>query len=370
MINESIADISGLDPIPAESVDLYAAAMEQMVSSVNRELAAHPGIRELIGPNPLQMMEMHHRDHAQLMRAAFRLDAFDLLVRIIPWWYRVYRFRGFSHDYFPLAFQCWKKALADHIADDAAQEMAAVLDWMISRHETLISLSLSGDTLGFGLPDEPDTRQQHFNTLLLHADMKGCLELVAQIITKDEELLPFYEHVVKQALYTVGALWERNEISVAEEHLATALVGRIMSFLYCRFVGTPKTKGTVIVSAVPNEFHEVGARMVADMLELEGWDVTYLGANTPLEELVKLIKQKKPLVLALSVATALNLEKAQLVIAEVKSVPELSSTRILVGGLAFCSAPRLWRQFGADGYAADLVEAVAQCNGWWEAQQI
>lgn len=370
MIDESIADISLLDPIPTQSADLYASAMERMVSCVNREMAAQPGIQELIGHNPLQMMEMHHLDHAHFMLAAFRLHAFDLLVRLIPWFYRVYRSRGFSSDYFPIAFQCWKKALSDNMADNDGRQIAAVYDWMISRHETLSKLSLSGDTLGFSLPDEPDTIQQNFNTLLLHSDLEGCLELAEQIVTTHEELLHFYEHVVKQALYTVGALWERNEMSVAEEHLATAIVGRIMSFLYCRFVGTPQTKGTVIVSAVPNEFHEIGARMVADILELEGWDVTYLGTNTPLEELMKLIKQKQPFLLALSASTALNLEKVRSVIAEVKSVPELSSTRILVGGLAFYSTPRLWREFGADGYAADLVEAIAQCDAWWETRVI
>lgn len=357
-----------LDPIPAQSADLYAAAVARMVSGVNREMAAHPGIQELIGHNPLQMMEIHHLDHTHFMMTAFRLHAFDLLVRIVPLFYRIYHSRGFSYEYFPIAFQYWKKALSDNIADNDSRQIAAVYDWMISRHETLIELSLSGEPLGFSLPDKPDTIQLNFNTLLLHSDLKGCLELAEQIVTTHEELLYFYEHVVKPALYTVGALWERNEMSVAEEHFAAAIVGRIMSFLYCRFIGTLQTKGTVIVSVVPNEFHEIGARMVADILEFEGWDVTYLGTNTPLEELVKLIKRKQPFLLALSVTTALNLEKVRSVIAKVKSMPEISSTKILVGGQAFCSVPRLWREFGADGYAADLVEATAQCDAWWEAK--
>jgi methanogenic corrinoid protein MtbC1 len=176
----------------------------------------------------------------------------------------------------------------------------------------------------------------------------------------------FYEHVIKYALYTVGALWERNELSVAEEHLATAIVSRVMSSLYGRFVGTLQTKGMVVVSAGPNEFHEVGARMVADILEFDGWDVTYLGANIPREELMKLLKQKRPFMLALSVATLFNLEKARDVIAAVRAEPELAGMRILAGGLAFAGAPRLWREFGADGYAAGLQEISTCCNSWWQ----
>jgi methanogenic corrinoid protein MtbC1 len=212
--------------------------------------------------------------------------------------------------------------------------------------------------------------QQIFTTLLLRGDHRGCLKLVENSITTTDELRHFYQHVVRHALYTVGALWERNELSVAEEHLATAIVGRVTSFLYGRFIGVPQTKGSAVVSAVANEFHEVGARMVADILELDGWDVTYLGANLPVEELLELLRQKKPFLVALSVAMPFNLEKVRQVISAVKDAPELSATRILTGGLAFSSVPRLWREFGADGYAGNLEQVTAQCDGWWQADPV
>jgi methanogenic corrinoid protein MtbC1 len=366
MINECIADICRLDAVPPQSSDLYAAAMERMIDQVNSELGARPDVMELIGNNPLQMMEMNHLHHARFMLTVFRLHALDLLARTVPWVYRAYHSRGFSYDYFPIELRAWKKALRDNAAGAEISQIHAVYDWMISRHETMIELSVGGDTLGFTLPDETDEMQQIFTALLLHGDHTGCLKLVEQSVTSPDELHHFYEQVVKQALYTVGSLWERNEISVAEEHLATAIVGRVTSYLYGRFVGTPQTKGTVVVSAAPNEFHEVGARMVADMLELDGWDVTYLGANTPQEELMKLLRQRQPFLLALSVATSFNLEKARDTIAAVREVPELTGMRILAGGMAFSSVSRLWQEFGADGYAATLADATGLCSSWWQ----
>ncbi|MBL0226549.1 MAG: cobalamin-dependent protein [Geobacteraceae bacterium] len=357
---------SRLDSIPPLSSDRYAAAMERMIEQVNSELGGRADVMELIGRNPVQMMELNHLHHAQFMLTVFRLHAFDLLVRTVPWVYRAYRSRGFSYDYFPIELRAWKKALADNTAGVEVSQIQAVYDWMINHHQEMIELSVSGDTLGFSLPDESSEMGQIFTALLLHGDHKGCLKLVEQSITSTDELRHFYEHVVKYALYNVGILWERNEISVAEEHLATAIVGRVMSYLYGRFVGTPQTKGTAVVSAAPNEFHEVGARMVADMLELDGWDVTYLGANIPREDLLKIIRQKRPFLLALSVATAFNLENARDAIAAVRNVPKLSDMLILTGGLAFSSVPRLWQEFGADGYAATLAEATGLCNSWWE----
>ncbi|MBV5341991.1 MAG: cobalamin-dependent protein [Deltaproteobacteria bacterium] len=366
MIEACIANISKLKAVPPQSADKYATSLERMIDHVNRQLGGRPDVMELIGHNPLQMMVMNHQHHAQFMLTVFRLNAFDLLVRTIPWVYRAYHSRGFSYDYFPIELLSWKQALLDNSSGADIQHIIAVYDWMISNHETMIKLSVSCDTLGFSLPDETNEMQQIFTALLLHGDHKGCLKLVELSVTTPEELRHFYEHVVKYALYTVGTLWERNEISVADEHLATAIVGRVTSFLYGRFVGQPQTKGMAVVSAGPNEFHEVGARMVADMLELDGWDVTYLGANTPLEELIKLLVQKKPFLLALSVATAFNLENAQQLITSVRGVPEISRIRILAGGLAFNCIPRLWHDFGADGFAANLADAVALCDSWWQ----
>jgi methanogenic corrinoid protein MtbC1 len=370
MIEDCISDISRLSVVPPHCADQYAEVMETMISHVNRELGSRPDIRELIGHNPLQMMEMNHQHHARFMLTVFRLNAFDLLVRTIPWVYRAYHSRGFSYDYFHIELLAWEKALLDSSHGCDVRTIIAVYDWMICNHDAMIQLSVSGDTLGFSLPGETDEMQQIFTALLLHGDHKGCLKLVEQSISTTAELRHFYQHVIKYALYAVGALWERNEISVADEHLATAIVGRVTSFLYGRFAGEPQTKGTVVVSAVPNEFHEVGARMVADMLELDGWDVTYLGANLPIKDLLALLKQKKPFLLALSVATAFNLEKARELIAAVRKMPELSATRILAGGLAFCSTPRLWQEFGADGYAAGLEEALALCDELWQQSRV
>ncbi len=366
MIEECLTTISLLEAVPLRSADLYDSATERMINHVNRDLAKRPDIKELIGHNPWPIVELHNLHHVHFMLMVFRLNSFELLVRTLPWFYRVNHLRNFSYDYFPVMLQSWKIAIQKNIAEGDTGQIVAVYDWMSGHHETMIQLSRNEDTLGFSLPVETDGMQQIFSALLLKGDRQGCLKLVEETVNTPDELRHFYDHVVKNALYTVGALWERNELSVAEEHLATAIIGRIMSALYLRFIGTTQTKGKAIVSAAPNEFHEVGARMVADILELDGWDVNYLDVNTSTEELVALLKQQKPFILALAVATAFNLKKAKMVIETIKNIPELSTIRILVGGFAFSNLPRFWQELAADGYAANLADVTAQCNTWWQ----
>jgi methanogenic corrinoid protein MtbC1 len=46
-----------------------------------------------------------------------------------------------------------------------------------------------------------------------------------------------------------------------------------------------QAKGKAVITAAPNEFYEIGAWMISDILEFDGWEVRYLGANTPVNDL-------------------------------------------------------------------------------------
>jgi methanogenic corrinoid protein MtbC1 len=371
MIEDIIASSSGLPRISPEATEAYAQSTDRLLNHVNNQLEEHPKIKELIGRNPLDLMHNNHKNHASFMTTVFRINSFELLARTIPWVYRAYHARGFSYDYFPAELIAWQIAVHDCLASPAHKsEIIAVYKWMVQHHEQMIQLSLSGNGLSFSVEREADAMQEIFLSLLLHGDSQGCLKLADQSIQTTDELKHFYLDIIWPAMYRIGLLWETNQITVAEEHLATAIVGRVMAALYPRFARFNVTRGTAIVSAGPNEFHEVGARMVADFMEMDGWDVTYLGANTPATEILSILKQQKPFMLALSVATMFNLDTAQQVIRIIKADQETRNIKIMVGGLAFNGMPELWQNLGADGYAANADCALPISNDWWQARTV
>jgi len=275
---------------------------------------------------------------------------------------------GLSYDYFPVELAAWKHAVKECLDTPYAAEIIEVYDWMIHHHENMIELSVSGEGLTFSLPGEATQMQEVLLALLLHGDSRGSLQLVNKSVQTLDDLKHFYLHVVSPVMYRIGLLWERNEISVAEEHVATAVVGRITAALYPRFAAPDAYRGKIVVTAGPNEFHEVGPRMLADFMEMEGWDVTYLGANTPKEALLVILRQQKPFVVALSVATVFNLDQAWQTIDMIKADPDTRNIKILVGGLAFNSMPQLWHDLGADGCAADANSGALTANAWWEGR--
>ncbi len=371
MLEKLLASSRILPEISPESAQAYTHVAARLQNHVIDQLESNPKIIELVGRNPFDMMRNNLRNHVALMSTVFRINSFELLVRTVPWTYRTYHAKGFSYDHFLIELVAFQVAIHECIADPVMKsEILAVYKWMIQNHEKFIILSRNGEGFSFSVHNEANEMQQVFMTLLLQGDTQGCLGIVDKSIFTAEDLKYFYLHVIWPALYSIGHLWEANHISVAEEHVATAIVGRVMASLYPRFALFDVTKGKAIVSAGPNEFHEVGARMVADFMEMDGWDVTYLGANTPADVLLDTLKQNKPFVVALSVATVFNLESALQLIRMIKNDPETSGIKVMVGGRAFNGMPQLWQTIGADGYAADAEVALKVSDDWWVAENL
>jgi methanogenic corrinoid protein MtbC1 len=123
-------------------------------------------------------------------------------------------------------------------------------------------------------------------------------------------------------------------------------------------------KGKVLVTAAPNEFHVIGAQMVANCLEINGWDVDYLGADTPPQDLVSYVLELEPSIVVISVAMPFNLLNAKDIIGRIDEAFPERRPRIMLGGLAFMNQPDLASRIGGDGYAEDCRKAAELADRW------
>jgi methanogenic corrinoid protein MtbC1 len=131
-----------------------------------------------------------------------------------------------------------------------------------------------------------------------------------------------------------------------------------MSQLYPYIFSTRKRAGTMVATSVAGELHEIGARMVADFFELDGWDTFYLGANTPTPSVVRMVAERRPQVLAISATITFNLRAVEDLIAATRAEKDCRHVKTVVGGYPFNVAANLWRNVGADGYAESADDAV------------
>lgn len=190
-------------------------------------------------------------------------------------------------------------------------------------------------------------------------DRRHALAVVDEARAAGLGLPALYLDVFQPALREIGRLWQDNEITVAEEHLATAVTQIAMGRLYDDFcMRTPRSGRTLLAACAQSERHEVGLRMICDLLEMEGWDATYLGATVPQDSLVAMVLKNRPDVLALSASIAPHLTQLKSLIEEVRAVTGDAVPYILVGGRPFLEDASLADRVGADAMARDTTSAV------------
>jgi methanogenic corrinoid protein MtbC1 len=362
--DEMIKEAGELPPVPLRSATAYQENSAVLIQFVDDTLSAEPSIHDLIGNNPMQMMYDNHRHHAAFMATVFSIGNYELLAKTVPWVYRAYAARNFSYDYFSLELRTWLLALEKTIDPNMTKEIKSIYSWLLSRHENMICLSQTEAESSLAIGENWLVIKNSFQSALLEGNHSKCLAIATESVKTAKDVEPFYLQIIQPVMYEIGMLWERGTISVAQEHLASAIVGRIMAKTHTLPIDSRQTKGKAVVTAAPNEFHEIGAWMISDILEHDGWEVKYLGANTPASDLLELLRDFQPDVLALSVTIPFNIANAKDIISAVKTSKELNRVRVMVGGRPFNETSGLWRLTGADGFAANARDAKQLAHGW------
>ncbi|WP_052090930.1 ATP-binding protein [Desulfosporosinus sp. HMP52] len=202
----------------------------------------------------------------------------------------------------------------------------------------------------------------NFLEALLRGDQQSARKYILVGVEQGVGIKDIYLNVLQCVQREIGQLWQTNRISIAQEHYCSATVQLIMAQLYPQFIQANRNGRKIMVACVSGELHEIGARMVSDFFEIEGWDANYIGANTPPNEILETLTKLNSDVLALSVTMPNHVGKVREVISLVRSSKLGQRTKIIVGGYPFNIQPNLWRQVGADGFGYDAQDAINVAN--------
>ena len=193
---------------------------------------------------------------------------------------------------------------------------------------------------------------------IVAGNRQRAFAVVDAALERGVDLRALYLDVFQPAMREIGRLWQENRITVADEHLATAITQAAMARLYDRLFAAAPEQGPLLVAAcIDSERHEVGLRMVCDILELDGWDTVFLGATVPTGDLVRMICEKRPDVVALSVSLRPHVGRVEAAIREIRERCD-GQPVIAVGGRPFAEEPELAQRVGADLTAKDAAEAA------------
>jgi methanogenic corrinoid protein MtbC1/DNA-binding XRE family transcriptional regulator len=178
-------------------------------------------------------------------------------------------------------------------------------------------------------------RDRHTKALLT-GDHREASRVVKDALDRGIEPVAIYVEVFRPAMEEVGKAWVRGELNIAIEHLATSIT--FQQIAYVRDVGRhkPVLGVTAVVASVEGEMHSVGAAVIASLFQMEGWDVAVLGQDTPTDDLVELVRARKPDLVMLSLALPDRIPVAGRAVTLLKSLDD--APVVFVGGVGVSSS--------------------------------
>ena len=201
--------------------------------------------------------------------------------------------------------------------------------------------------------------------LQLRGDRREALAFVDELVRQGHSVADIQQHVIADAQREIGRLWEENRVGVAQEHMATAISQVALAQLYRHAQPLPTRDRKVVVACVEGELHDFPARLVADALDLAGYETRFLGADVPTDSLINVLEKETPSLLALSITMPFHSAALR---RQVTSVREHTGGRlpIAVGGHACALLEPITSELRPDivaSTAAGMVEAANRMFG-------
>lgn len=158
--------------------------------------------------------------------------------------------------------------------------------------------------------------------------------------------------LVQPTMHEVGRMWQRKKISVAQEHLATAISQSVLARLF-QMGPAPETRGTLVACCPEGEFHGLGLRVAADFALRSGWTVDFLGTNVPGSDLFHFIENRQPTAVLVSTSVPISLPQTERLLRGLESWGD--RPLLIVGGNAYGGRPEAALNIGADAFASDAA---------------
>lgn len=183
-----------------------------------------------------------------------------------------------------------------------------------------------------------------FMELLKNEDKDGAVLFAHQLLEGNIlSIESLYLDLLAPSLIHFTCNVEDEDICIWKEHLRTSIVRTIleMSYLYVlKRLETVKKNHIKVVFLTPAfEFHEIGAIMNTHFFLLEGFEASYIGANTPKADILQAIRAYQPDFVALSVTNPYNIVITKQTTDEIKRF--FPNVGIILGGQAFKEAHNL-----------------------------
>lgn len=206
----------------------------------------------------------------------------------------------------------------------------------------------------------PDPLLIHYMQPLIAGRRSECFELIRGALNSQpaEDILC---DVVWPAMGQVERLYHDDRINTAIEHMAARINRTVADQLQSALQQAPANGRRAIVVSAGTEAEELGAQMSADLLESKGWEVFFVGAGVPHDEVLALVGEHRPQMLLIFGTEPEQVPTCRQLISLIREIGVCPTMNIVTSGGIFARADGLWQEMGADvcyPTVRDLLEQV------------
>jgi methanogenic corrinoid protein MtbC1 len=338
---------------PQQIAAELSGASERMVEKTVAALyRRHPAMKQRYGPAGRQRCREDIEFHFRVLTESVLAADENIVLKYVGWGKSVLIHRRVKTDDLIDCLLLMQDVIGEELGLKSAQVANAHIELAVDTFDSFADMPPSCIDPSSSLANIANS----YLEALLSSDREQARKVIDSAARMGTGFPEIYQLVFQPVQREVGRLWQVNQITVAQEHYCTATTEMLMSEVHAREQAGPADGHLFVGACVAGEQHDIGIRMVCEVLETHGWRAYCTGANTPTASLADLVKRLNVAAIGLSCATALYLPVVRQAIAAVRETAK--PTKIMVGGRIFADFPGLWKKVGADAFAEDAASAV------------
>jgi methanogenic corrinoid protein MtbC1 len=315
-----------LKPISASAVTEFAQAFPRLLVLVNEKLDLEARFARLrLSDEDLRLIRDAHTHLGGMVRAVYEFGLFGQMAEEFAWYVATLSSRGLPREYFRTSIESWIIAIHSAIRPPESAELARPLQWLRDNLTDLYAIRPE-------LQGSPGPELEAFMTLILSRKRHEAGDYLLGLLDRGYSIGRIQSEIVTPAMAEVGHRWQRNEISVADEHAATEICRYSILRLIDGIEREQPLPYKALIGCVPGEEHDLGVRLISGYFEAKGWTVYFMGHSTPEDHILKTIESDQPNIGLFSITLLEHLPAARDLFGKIRSSqPDL---RIVAGGRA------------------------------------
>jgi methanogenic corrinoid protein MtbC1 len=204
--------------------------------------------------------------------------------------------------------------------------------------------------------------QDRYLQSLLEGDRRQCRFLLSQAKAQGIAGIDLLLDVIWICMERVSELFRSDRIDFVTEHQATRINRALADQMQAELPQVEPTGQKAIVCCSDVEGYELGAQIVADLFEADGWEVRFVGSGVPMDELLQLVGQTQPKLLIYFGTEPGGIPEVRRTLQMLHRIGASPHTVVLASGGVFNRAEGLWIEVGGDAFAPDARSALARAR--------